>query len=997
MAHLSRDPRRTSAASVPDAVLWQRRALLHLHATAVAQAGTDVLPTAHPASVERILEQRGRPCRPGSVRTPRQVSPAEAAKATVLVDDTPLPPAACYRLDPADKPVVGKYVPDPSDPTPQPKQKRPLKSTTQAVVAAYGLTRSASKRSAPSGKPAQSASGRRASSTPGKGDQSKQRLVVRRPTKVADGSDGDDDAPQQDGAEGESDHEPTTPPGFGLGALDPEDLLDVPLIASIFHGVANHPSAGSMWYPIAYPMPPRKKPTVVKRAQPDAINETLHAPWPSAAVAPPKQVFIPPPPGSEAAQATPFDQRVGATATCSEYVSVPELRTLRLKRHNSDFIPLYRIGPGAVAFKVVMNAFEANGSQFTPGGVFDHTSANSANPPGCAGSSARPGSNSTAASFNVVWAKRADPAVFSAMNVYQHINHYPGTWGIGRKDNLHKNVSRMRAVTTPGAFDITPRTFLCPTEMSLLEEDARRYAKANQGQDPTYIVKPVASSCGKGIRVVKGIPRSLREGAAPEDGPQKPYIVQQYLDPFLVDGRKFDLRMYCVVTSFDPLRIYLFDQGLVRFAAERYPGPDALLENSWMHLTNYAVNKTAALRKDGNDPESDEPVDIKWMISDLHDHFLVTTRDAIPEPTADEVEAAVMACGKTPPTPTAVRHAQWASVMRRVKAVVVKTVLSIENDVVEQCRHACRDPSGRGCFELFGFDLMLNSALEPHVIEVNIMPSLATAEEVDKAVKGRLISGITTLIGAVPFSRSAERERREVRPQLPLNEKRYTYSRRFLDEDAAARAGYLARIRPAAGSNGAAPAVPTPAAPPVDDDSPAATDPDDGSDRSGGSGDSDDVRTTSDAEGRAADSGADTPRGAASATSPRCPKPPRTATGNPRKRRLAPSRKSNKPLLNIASPPLLAALRAKGRAPLEHAPLPADSGAHKPSVAEVRMLIEGEEELQRSGGFERIFPTVRSHHEYSHLFSRGLRRSNYVMASWEYTKQIIEAAASSQS
>jgi tubulin polyglutamylase TTLL6/13 len=52
------------------------------------------------------------------------------------------------------------------------------------------------------------------------------------------------------------------------------------------------------------------------------------------------------------------------------------------------------------------------------------------------------------------------------------------------------------------------------------------------------------------------------------------------------------MRVYIVVTSVDPLRVYLFKDGLVRLATEPYVVPTAKnLAHTRMHLTNYAINK----------------------------------------------------------------------------------------------------------------------------------------------------------------------------------------------------------------------------------------------------------------------------------------------------------------------------------------------------------------------------------------------------------------------
>lgn len=92
------------------------------------------------------------------------------------------------------------------------------------------------------------------------------------------------------------------------------------------------------------------------------------------------------------------------------------------------------------------------------------------------------------------------------------------------------------------------------------------------------------------------------------------------MHPHLINGFKYDMRVYVVVSSFDPLTVYMNDEGLVRFATQPYSTKNR--KDTFCHLTNFSINKKAKnYKKASGAAEGDEENSSKWSITQLRYYF----------------------------------------------------------------------------------------------------------------------------------------------------------------------------------------------------------------------------------------------------------------------------------------------------------------------------------------------------------------------------------------
>ena len=97
-------------------------------------------------------------------------------------------------------------------------------------------------------------------------------------------------------------------------------------------------------------------------------------------------------------------------------------------------------------------------------------------------------------------------------------------------------------------------------------------------------MKPSYGFAGEGIRIISDLNQVT-------DTRSKCTVQKYVTNPFLIKGLKFDIRLYVLLTSIDPLRIYLYNDCLVRFATEHFSMNEEDLGNKFIHITNPIVNK----------------------------------------------------------------------------------------------------------------------------------------------------------------------------------------------------------------------------------------------------------------------------------------------------------------------------------------------------------------------------------------------------------------------
>ncbi|KAJ3216340.1 putative tubulin polyglutamylase ttll9 [Clydaea vesicula] len=297
---------------------------------------------------------------------------------------------------------------------------------------------------------------------------------------------------------------------------------------------------------------------------------------------------------------------------------------------------------------------------------------------------------------------------------HQKINHFRNHYELTRKDLLVKNVKRMIKTVEKEygkhesqKFEFITTSYVLPQEHALFQEEFKR----NPGS--IWIMKPVGRAQGKGIFLInkmsqisqwKKDPRSggmYNQNSINSNGEKstqveepEAYIVQKYIEnPYLIGGKKFDIRCYALVISYYPLVVYIHRNGFCRFSNFQFSMNVKDISNLYIHATNVAIQKTS--------PNYDGDKGCKWLLRNLKNYLLSKHE-----------------------------HQKVNDLFTEMEALIVRSLMSVQKVMIND----------KHCFELYGYDILIDENLKPWCLEVNASPSLTAETQFDYDLKHAMLN-----------------------------------------------------------------------------------------------------------------------------------------------------------------------------------------------------------------------------------------------------------------
>ncbi|EDO36510.1 predicted protein [Nematostella vectensis] len=266
-----------------------------------------------------------------------------------------------------------------------------------------------------------------------------------------------------------------------------------------------------------------------------------------------------------------------------------------------------------------------------------------------------------------------------------YLSKFPGMSEAAHKVEFTRLMNRMKHLF-PSEYSFYPKSWILPDQYSELVGHVGKH------KGKVYIIKPDLGSQGDGIYLMTN-PYDVHFSPLLA----KPCIVQEYIsNPLLLEKFKFDLRIYVLVKCLDPLEIYVCREGMGRFCTEVYRPPSQKnLHRCYMHLTNYSLNKYSSSYVQSDDDDKGSKRKLSCVFKQLQSNGC-------------NIETL------------------WTD----IDFIICRTIIAFMPNLLIEDQIVTLDLKQKlRCFQVLGFDILIDEDFKPILLEVNSSPSLKIDHE----------------------------------------------------------------------------------------------------------------------------------------------------------------------------------------------------------------------------------------------------------------------------
>jgi hypothetical protein len=301
---------------------------------------------------------------------------------------------------------------------------------------------------------------------------------------------------------------------------------------------------------------------------------------------------------------------------------------------------------------------------------------------------------------NFIWHPLSSGIKFDRLKSFlptQVANHFEFHSELSNKISLFRNLSKYCKKNDLKVLNFVPETYVFEVKAASYKQALEKFTKvcSDKPSNSIWIIKPSSFNRGRGIEMFDSLEKFQDLCLKYEESPN--FLVQKYIEkPLLFNSRKFDIRMWVLITHEN--HVLVFPEGYIRTSSESFSASQ--LDNKFIHLTNNAIQKEGQFygKFESGNQVSFTDFSLYLKKSEKKD---------------------------------------FCEILSEIHNLIEISVKSVKDKL---------NPRGRNfCFEIFGYDFIIDAHCKPWLIEVNTNPCLELSSPLLAQLIPRMIEDALSL------------------------------------------------------------------------------------------------------------------------------------------------------------------------------------------------------------------------------------------------------------